>query len=183
MPHSWTQHLHALLLAMASSTDNFAVGFSVGIKRQPLPLSVNVIIAVCNAAGALLAATVGGTLTGILSFAPILASFAFAFLGLQQVCNTTNANTPPLTLSLALPMTLNNLAGGVAGGVVGIQPNVAFLYALVASLVAMAMGHWVACALFARSESFRGASSSRDSVVAAIIYFALSLVTLYEAIR
>jgi hypothetical protein len=75
---SWSQHLHALLLAIASSTDNFAVGVSVGMKRQPLSWSKNAFIAMCNAAGALAVASVGSAV----SFAPrLLASTCFAHLG------------------------------------------------------------------------------------------------------
>ena len=42
---------------------------------------------------------------------------------------------------LAIPMTLNNLAGGIAGGVVGIGPTLAGGSAFVASFVMMAVGY------------------------------------------
>jgi len=44
---------------------------------------------------------------------------------------------------LALPMTLNNLAGGVAGGVIGSGPEFLALATLVASFVFMTVGHFV----------------------------------------
>ena len=44
--------LDALLLALASSTDNFTVGLSMGIQQTPLPLWANACISVCNATGA-----------------------------------------------------------------------------------------------------------------------------------
>lgn len=129
------------------------------------------------------AATVGGAVA-----APLLAaSLAFMYLGYQEVCNHHNNNTPlllMLSFRLAVPMTLNNLAGGVAGGVAGIQPGVAFLYALVASLVAMASGHvfgWKIAKTTA--ESRQQPLRAKPELVAATVYFSLSLLTLYEAIR
>mmetsp|Transcript_16982 Transcript_16982/g.47017 ORF Transcript_16982/g.47017 Transcript_16982/m.47017 type:complete len:200 (-) Transcript_16982:1431-2030(-) len=46
-------------------------------------------------------------------------------------------------LKLALPMTLNNLAGGVAGGAAGFSPSVTAGYALLASFLTMLVGHAV----------------------------------------
>lgn len=176
--HSWLQHAHALLLAIASSVDNFAVGFSTGFKDQSLSFSVNCFIAVCNATGALLAASVGTAMGQALTIAPLLASLAFVYLGYQEV-QASGGPPPPLSYSLALPMTLNNLAGGVAGGVVGINWDVAFVYALVASFIAMTSGYWIGMT-FAKSARMQQVSSE---LLAAIIYFSLSLVTLYEAFR
>ena len=41
----------AILLALSSSTDNFAVGMSVALSGAALPFRVNAIVAVCNALG------------------------------------------------------------------------------------------------------------------------------------
>lgn len=117
-----------------------------------------------------------------LTIAPILASLAFAYLGYQEVKSSpSHDHQEHLSYSLALPMTLNNLAGGVAGGAAGIGARVAFLYALVASLVTMAIGHVIGWKL-AKSSSARRQAGSSDRV-AAIIYFSLSLVTFFEVIR
>jgi len=44
-------------------------------------------------------------------------------------------------LRLAVPMTLNNLAGGVAGGAAGVQPVISGAMALIASFTMMDLGH------------------------------------------
>ena len=51
-------------------------------------------------------------------------------------------------LKLAVPMTLNNLAGGIATGITGVSPFVAAAAALCASFSMMAAGYWLgkACA-------------------------------------
>ena len=46
-------------------------------------------------------------------------------------------------LRIAVPMTLNNLAGGVAGGAAGIDPRTAGTLALLASYCMMKLGHVV----------------------------------------
>ena len=147
------EHLDALLLALASSTDNFMVGLSVGIGHTELPLWVNGFISVCNATGALIAGYGGVMLSQHMPLlAPILASLAFALLALQEFRSSTFSSSdsaPPKkkflewsqVLQLALPMTLNNLAGGVAGGAAGLSPVVTSSYALLASFLTMAVGH------------------------------------------
>jgi putative Mn2+ efflux pump MntP len=116
--------------------------------------------------------------------APLLASLAFAyvFLGYQELQSRTTGEQrkQQLSPSVALPMTLNNLAGGVAGGAARIQASVAFLYAFLASLIAMSCGHWNGTTLVDNTSTDRKYSSE---VVAASLFFLLSLMTLYEAIR
>jgi putative Mn2+ efflux pump MntP len=78
--------LEAFILALASSTDNFMVGLSVGITNRYLSLSVNVLISICNATGALLA-SIGGNILGenLPSFvSPLLSAITFGGLALQE---------------------------------------------------------------------------------------------------
>jgi putative Mn2+ efflux pump MntP len=78
--------LEAFILALASSTDNFMVGLSVGITNRHLSLSVNSLISICNASGALLA-SMGGKILGenLPSFvSPLLSAITFGGLALQE---------------------------------------------------------------------------------------------------
>jgi putative Mn2+ efflux pump MntP len=141
--------------------------------------------------GALAAASVGSAVS-IMSFASplplLLASTCFAYLGWtecqQQLVNVDDSSSSSskssdgLTCFMAVPMTLNNLASGVAGGVAGMDAKLIFGGALVASLLAMACGHFLGNRI--GSLQFR---KSNASLVAAVIYFTLSLVTLFEAFR
>ena len=116
--------VRALLLAVGSSVDNLAVGVSLGLTATPLRsmLVVNATIAACNALGAGLA-TFGGTLLGksLPSAAPAIAALAFTYLGWQECrawgldedSSLASLAVDNALLSLALPMTLNNLAGGL----------------------------------------------------------------------
>lgn len=144
--------LDAFLLALASSTDNFMVGLSVGISKQSLSFAANALISVCNASGAWLASFGGGALGKSLPphLPPLLSAIAFGVLALKEFWDfwqtvqrkknllllkkkegqsiweesveettTRSGNENSLNMSraihLAIPMTLNNLAGGVAG--------------------------------------------------------------------
>jgi len=143
-------HLHALILALASSTDNFCIGLSLGIQQKRLSIPLNGIISLCNASGALLAGHGGSRLNN--AIAPLLASAAFGFLGFKEWTSTSVSSAAPkdLSLSLAIPMTLNNLACGVAGGVAGIPPLMAGGYALAASFTSMWAGYRVGQKIGAR---------------------------------
>jgi putative Mn2+ efflux pump MntP len=137
--------LEAFILALASSTDNFMVGLSVGITNRHLSLNVNGLISICNATGAWLASIGGNTLgQNLPSFvSPLLSAITFGGLALHEFleflqtvqrkkkqrgndengdisnsssCNSNGTNLDiSRALQLAFPMTLNNLAGGVAG--------------------------------------------------------------------
>jgi putative Mn2+ efflux pump MntP len=190
MSFSITQHLDALLLALASSTDNFTVGMSVGVGRKRLPFWVNAMISACNAMGALVASYSGVLLSQTLSplLAPLLAAGAFGILALLELQQSSwySSSSPSETsankhqfldfsqvLRLALPMTLNNLAGGVAGGAAGLSPMVTAIYALVASFVTMAVGHWIGQRL--------GSMTRMDpSLISACLLTVLCLLTLHE---
>ena len=140
----------ALFLAVGSSLDNLAVGVTLGVTGQRLQPWVNMTIAVCNAAGALLA-SYGGSLLGDTAprLAPLLAGSVFAYLGFSEGRSWWHEEPSPLAqlaaeglvARLAIPMTLNNIAGGVAGGVAGVSPVLAAFCVLAASFLMMAGGH------------------------------------------
>ena len=143
--------MYAAGLALSASSDNFAVGVSLGLSERSLPTRLNAVVAMANAAGALLA-THGGQALGSAAptLAPALASVAFWYLAWEELGSWLRGDpASPLTklaaegvaVRLAVPMTLNNVAGGLAGGVAGVTPSVAFFLALVASFVAMLVGH------------------------------------------
>lgn len=178
------QHLDALLLSLASSTDNFTVGISVGFSHKRLPIWVNAFISICNAAGALVAGLGGVILSQhIPLLAPMLASLAFGVLAIHEFheflhSSKTEEKHQFLEISqvirLAVPMTLNNLAGGVAGGAVGLSPLVSASYALLASFLTMAVGHRIGHRL-GKSQMVN------PSLVSCCLLGALCLLTLREA--
>ena len=137
---SW---LLALVLAVSSSTDNFAVGLSVALAGSKLPTRVNLIIAICNAAGAMSSAAVGALLgQAAPTLAPLGSAVIFLYLAWEELSSwKAGESASPLARSavdgmawkLAAPMTLNNLAGGVASGVAGVSGTFAGLCALSAS--------------------------------------------------
>lgn len=184
---SFSQHLDALLLALASSTDNFAVGFSIGIGRNNLPLWVNAAISFCNGLGAFLAGYGGSLLNENLPFfAPSLAAIVFGTLGVQELFSYTqgsDANTEsvlsniPLVLRLAVPMTLNNLAGGAAGGAVGLTPGISGLYALMASFLTMYIGHFIGYRVGAQKIAIH------PSLVSGLLLLALCVLTILEMLQ
>ena len=61
-------HWQALVLAMASCTDNFLVGLCTGVANRPF-LSAKVLwgIATCNATGSLVAAAAGGAFVSVVA--------------------------------------------------------------------------------------------------------------------
>ncbi|KAL3785246.1 hypothetical protein HJC23_002701 [Cyclotella cryptica] len=152
---------YAVLLACGSSTDNFAVGTTLGISNKPLNPSSNVVISLLNALGAFASAS-GGHLLGELAplLAILFAAIIFAYLSADEFTtywqrredNNYAGATSTLTmksgsikdaLQIALPMTLNNLAGGAAGGAAGIDAKTAGVMALFASFFMMKIGHVV----------------------------------------
>lgn len=181
------QWLLASVLAFSSSTDNFAVGLSVALAGSTLPPRVNLIISVCNALGALLSTAVG-VLLG--KAAPTLGSAAaaavFIYLAWEELTSWRNCErTSPLARSasaglvwkLALPMTLNNLAGGVASGVIGVAPLVAGTAALLASYVMMAFGFFLGKRLGFIVEQWMD-----PRVLAAAVFVSVAVAQLIEAL-
>ena len=160
--------LHALLLSLGSSTDNFAVGLSLGLTRRKLDLSDNLIISTLNALGAcisasggrwlgiLLASREGGTSPGSFPLTSLLAGGIFAYLAVDELASWRRSGCgdpcPAIGRSgggvrdavrIGLPMTLNNLAGGAAGGAAGVGAATSGLLALFASFAMMKIGHIV----------------------------------------
>jgi putative Mn2+ efflux pump MntP len=195
-------HWQALVLAFASSTDNFLVGLCTGLVGKPLPVAVLWGISICNAAGSLVA-TAGGafcanTLHATAQLQYGLAAAAFGYLAWIEyrelpVSTTTSSNQTgsssssrqQASLSLALPMTLNNLAGGVAGGVVGLSAVTASLYALFISVITMWVGYRLGRLMHGR-RSQQGTtlwkSSHRSVYFSILLYSLLSLQSLWEAV-
>ena len=117
------------------------------------------------------------------TLAPLLAGATFAYLGYSEAASWYHSEESPLTklaaegvvVRLAVPMTLNNLAGGVAGGVAGVSPLVAALSVLAASTLMMWGGHKVG--------RWLGDSLSVDPrVVAGTIFFVLALAQFIEVL-
>ena len=147
---------YAAVLACGSSTDNFAVGASLGISNKPLSSPANAVISFLNAFGAYVSAS-GGHLLGELApfFATLFAALIFAYLSIDEFtsnirnkCKNEGPSTMTMgsgslrdALRIAIPMTLNNLAGGAAGGAVGINAITSGVLALVASFSMMKLGH------------------------------------------
>lgn len=144
------------LLVEVHSTDNFAVGASLGISNKPLSSPANAVISFLNAFGAYVSAS-GGHLLGELApfFATLFAALIFAYLSIDEFtsnirnqCKNEGPSTMTMgsgslrdALRIAIPMTLNNLAGGAAGGAVGINAITSGVLALVASFSMMKLGH------------------------------------------
>jgi putative Mn2+ efflux pump MntP len=189
---TWQYHLDALVLAVASSTDNFMVGLSMGIgkTRYCSPLYTNVVISVCNALGAYVAShggimVVKHSLPAKQQYALYLSSFAFGILAvveykgyrdernLEKIDKDDSGKDsgPHHSLrqglssvwTLAFPMTLNNLAGGVAGGAAGLNPPLSAMYALVVSFATMWMGYWVGRMVNRRATGGSCGNMSRKS--------------------
>ena len=168
-------------LSISSSLDNFAVGLSLGLvsKRNGscyhgMPHTFNLIIAVCNALGAL-ASTYVGLKFGHMApmIASWIASFAFLYLGFKEVHDwynmeeeginntrdaaSTNAQS---AWKLATPMTLNNIAGGVAGGLAGTDPLIMLMMAFLASYGLMYFGCLLGSAYASFNSNSCGSSKS-----------------------
>jgi len=80
-------------------------------------------------------------------------------------------------LALAVPMTLNNLAGGVAGGLSGSGPLAMGFGALVASFVLMACGHWLGGWAIAGGKK-SALAGAEPRVCAAAVFFSLAIAQL-----
>mmetsp|Transcript_12468 Transcript_12468/g.16392 ORF Transcript_12468/g.16392 Transcript_12468/m.16392 type:complete len:266 (-) Transcript_12468:374-1171(-) len=139
----------------------------------------------------------------------LLAAVAFAYLAWQEYqeqqeikrtrnkkrneeekghdSSTTTTAKPASLQLLALPMTLNNLAGGVTGGAIGLSPNLNTFYAFAVSVGTMWIGH----ILGQSTKKIRSATSSKQqnnnnaawnvSNVSIALYVILSLQSIYDA--
>eukprot|EP00747_Dinoflagellata_sp_TGD_P106369 gnl/TRDRNA2_/TRDRNA2_169839_c0_seq3.p1 gnl/TRDRNA2_/TRDRNA2_169839_c0~~gnl/TRDRNA2_/TRDRNA2_169839_c0_seq3.p1 ORF type:complete len:349 (+),score=62.16 gnl/TRDRNA2_/TRDRNA2_169839_c0_seq3:90-1049(+) len=174
--------LQMLVLSTTSSLDNFAVGVSLGMMSLPLQTRVALIVACCNAVGAVLSSHVGMMLGSMApSAAGVLAAIIFGSLGWEEADSYCEGEASTmsglaakgLAWKLALPMTLNNLAGGVAGGLSGIGPVTMGAGSLLASFGLMWLGH----------KSGRMVARHFDSRVAsAVVFFGLAGTQAYDAL-
>lgn len=179
--------LFTVALAVSSSMDNFAIGLSVALAGRELPSSVNAIVAICNALGAL-AATVAGNAASQHSplLAPLCAAAIFGYLGYEEIASWRRGDAASplaqsaadgLAFKLAVPMTLNNLAGGVAGGAAGVNAGSAFASVLVASFVLARAG-----ALIGRTVAPWLERWFEPRVLAAVIFASVALVQMFDVI-
>ncbi len=144
-----------------------SVGLSKGDK---LPFFANLTISICNALGAYISSGVGSQIDKVLSpflgessiaVTYLIAGVAFFYLAYEEYAQLVlkrklklkwkkeNKNPPPMdehnldmwsVFKLAIPMTLNNVAGGVAGGSTGMIPEKYCIAAFVASFTLMQTG-------------------------------------------
>ena len=93
---------YAFLLACGSSTDNFAVGASLGLSHKPLHATANAIISLLNAAGAFVAAA-GGHILGELAptMAVIFAALIFGYLAADELIAWKSGDGAESTLTMA----------------------------------------------------------------------------------
>ena len=186
------EHWQAFALAAASSTDNFCVGLSIGLGGHRLSMLVLWGTSTCNALGAMLATASGSWVQDQISdnraIPSLLAAVAFGYLGwkeynesLSNSAAATNVSTWIDLAELALPMTLNNLAGGVAGGVVGVSKVVASLHVWIVSIIFMWLGYRVGYSA-TKKESDREQSSSSLTSWSVLLYGLLTLQSVVQAI-
>jgi len=174
-----TVQLRAFTLAVASSTDNFLVGLSLGLSNKPLRRNLLFGISVANAIGCFVATYFGSSLlTPLLGNAShALAGVAFLYLAYREYQETCESAEPKrVSLELAIPMSLNNLAGGVAGGVLGLSATIASLHVLAVSVGTMWIGHWLGSG---SRKSTTGISTSQWSI---LLYAMLSFLSFYESL-
>lgn len=170
-------------------------------------------IAASNAVGCYLATATGSAvLQSSAGLQHVVAGAAFAYLGFKEYYyaeeedGTTSSSSapggaeqqqqrqpqhlPPTFWQLALPMTLNNLAGGVASGVAGVSCATASGYAFWTSAIFMYAGLWLgARLLLQRKEKVEEEDAAAQQIhrrmatcVSVALYSVLALQSFYEAI-
>ena len=182
----------ALLLSLSSSLDNLAVGVSLGVAGLSLPWTTILIVAGANSAGMLGAAIVGG-LAGERAPRIGAAAAALIFLGLGAAelssLRRPEALSPLSALHrrpwvLALPMTLNNLAGGVGAGLAGAPPGATAACTFLASAALMGGGHRAGAALLGRGSGRGsrggGGLGGAEQAVAGGVFVLLGLQQLWD---
>ena len=212
-------HVSAFMLAAASSTDNFMVGITAALSNPTMDhfYRVNLVVALCNACGTMVATYCGDHLKRLpeialmrlaetvssssspetyqinFSIGNLLAAIAFAYLAYKEYseedagdADEKETKKSRLSYSIALPMTLNNLAGGVAGGALGISAFQGTVYAFSVSVGAMALGHTLASRMLVMHHGKTKSQEGKDStakwckIVAVVIYLLLSIQSLTE---
>lgn len=190
-------HWQAFLIAAASSTDNFIVGVSVGLSILAKGSMHGLIwsIAICNAGTALATALFGEQIAAVIapSLQNFMAGAVFIWLawnevngedeGEANVCDEKFGAVSQIALfiQLALPMSLNNMAGGVASGVAGVSATVAATYALLVSVVFMEVG--VALGRFWKNKAKqrREQLQNRANSWSCVLYIVLGMQCFYSA--
>lgn len=172
---------YATLLGLGSSTDNFAVGTSLGLTKTNLAFISNCIISFMNALGAFASAASGQLITRYINpeIAILLAGLIFLYLAIDEIISwcsgksesnlSLKSDNPRDAFRLGLPMSLNNLAGGAAGGVAGINAIALGIIAFVASFFMMKCGHLIGSRL-----SFAIESKIDSRIVSGIIFAGLA---------
>lgn len=176
-----------VFLSVSSSLDNFIVGTSLGIADAALPVRLNLAVSAANALGAFVSAGAGSLLG---SAAPLAAGFAaggiFLYLAYgeadgflrQEPSALSSLALKGVAWRLALPMTLNNIAGGVAGGIAKLGPFSMGIAAFFASFALMRLGHKV-------GKLSQGPVARRidPRCAAALLFLALAVMQIHDAWR
>ena len=144
-----------VVIALTSSLDNFVIGVTLGGHRS-YTLRLNGVVALANAAGAGLSALVGSGI-GLLAprLAGLVAALTFLVLGASEAASAYRKETSSFTdlalvgdaWKLAVPMTLNNVAGGVSGGLSDLPPAAMAVSAFIASFALMHLGNAIGASL------------------------------------
>lgn len=179
------RRIDCVILSVSSSVDNFIVGVTLGVQGNVYSHELNAIVAAANALGAFLSSYVGRVMGKVVpTLAGLGAAAIFLYIGIDEFVSWSTKSSSALeslalrgnAWKLALPMTLNNLAGGMAGGVTGIRP------------VHMGLGAFVASFLFMLGGFYLGSLSSAamhfdPGIIAAIAFTGLGLVQLKDVVR
>jgi len=175
-------------------------------------------IAASNAVGCYLATATGSAvLQNSAGIQHVVAGTAFAYLGYKEYSSCADDSAapangavpqqgqqnggqepqrhlPPTFWQLALPMTLNNLAGGVASGVAGLSSLTATSYAFLISAIFMYAGLSLGARITRRQHHRKEKVDNEDSaahqhqhrriatLVSVALYSVLALQSFYEAI-
>lgn len=167
------------LLSISSSLDNFIVGVSLGIREIMLPNRLNLIVSSANAIGAFVSAWAGVFFGGLAPLAAGLGAAAiFLYLAYGEATGYWHQEPSPMSSfavkgvawRIALPMTLNNIAGGFAGGIAQLGPLSMGSTAFIASFALMHSGHKVG-SLGARAMTDR----LDPRCLAALAFFSLGM--------
>lgn len=183
---SMKRRVDCIILSVSSSVDNFIVGVTLGVQgTSAYSHELNAIVAAANALGAFLSSFVGRVMGKVVpTLAGLGAAAIFLYIGIDEFVGWATQKSSALeslalrgnAWKLALPMTLNNLAGGIAGGVTGIRP------------VQMGLGAFIASFLFMLGGYYLGRLSSAalhfdPGIIAAIAFTGLGLVQLKDVVR
>lgn len=196
-------HWQAFLIAAASSTDNFLVGISLGLSfRSGSQMMHGLIwgIAVCNAGTALATALFGEQIGAVVSpwIQNCAAGTVFLWLGWNEVIGepenqaskqkestgigNNSSSQVALFIQLAVPMSLNNMAGGVASGIAGVSAMMTACYSMVVSVVFMEVG--VALGKLSRKNTGkrREQLQRRANIWSCVLYIVLGMQCFYGAV-